>query len=871
MKYKHLVKILLFVLILQLCSISIVNAKKSKVEDEPIKLLIALDIMEKDEYTGIFWETVPVTRGRMAQILCKLYSVEPEKDAVAKFEDVSDGDRAYVETAVRNGYMLGYGEGKFGPDDIITMEQAIKVFVSLTGGNNVAKTFGGYPDGYIKLARRLGILDGITTNYKSDATQKDIANLLYNAMMSGGLDVTGITGDNVLYSVNENETLLTEKLDIYRYSGIVEEDDVTGLSSADGADMGKVCIGGAYYYDPENFTDELLGCSVVVYARVKNENDFGTIVYVEESTKNKVLILDGNEKEFDSISERKVNYYEGKKLKNIELNFAVDMIYNGKAIAFDEKYIDGEKEYIKFIDNDGKDGYDVVVIYDYKDYIIEKVSVNSEKITFKYGQNPISLEDAIIRYYGNKERPTIQSLTEDDVVSVAISENETDDKVYTIRIGKESITGVLEYIKANDETCFTISGEKVFVSDTYENLVNAGYIQEAKAGDSGKFLINAFGKVVSFDATRANVSVGYLVAWCKNEGYFGTDTFSVKIYTQEKKLETYVTDEKVKINNKNMYSSKIVNDSTYTSLLNKKQLVIYNQKDGVLKEIVFPKDGYDAQEFSVDAKANFRCVRTGVLSNKYLMNSNTIIFQVPNNSSTESEFDDETNYNVINSNSLSVERDYGLELYEVAENGIVGYIVLEYDANALGISSGTTSIVVKSVIESVDANNDANDVILGYDESGKEVEIWAINSDSLIDATLNRKPQAGDVIQYRTDSTGRVKRIVICHDVLNYDKYYTPTPYTTGEVNSNPQATKVFGRVHSINSGLMTVYCGDEYEEITPDKISECVSNTGSAIFKYHKNVGLFEKITFDEIFKGDRVFAAIDKSNRTRIVVVYE
>ena len=112
---------------------TILAANDDSGESRRIKMLSSLGIIEADSKTGMFWDDSLVERREIVRILCKMSAIKPMVDSEPRFYDVAEEDRSYVETAVRNGYMAGYGDGEFGPRDYITRGQMLKVIVSLLG------------------------------------------------------------------------------------------------------------------------------------------------------------------------------------------------------------------------------------------------------------------------------------------------------------------------------------------------------------------------------------------------------------------------------------------------------------------------------------------------------------------------------------------------------------------------------------------------------------------------------------------------------------------------------------------------------------------------------------------------------------------
>jgi len=114
------------------------------------------------------------TRGMIATVLWRMEK-EPTASVTSIFEDVARG--AYyadgVNWALENGIVVGYGNGKFGPDDSITREQMASILSRYA-------QFKGY--GVSKTASLDRFSDGVTT---SDYAKTPMAWAVENGIISG--------------------------------------------------------------------------------------------------------------------------------------------------------------------------------------------------------------------------------------------------------------------------------------------------------------------------------------------------------------------------------------------------------------------------------------------------------------------------------------------------------------------------------------------------------------------------------------------------------------------------------------------------------------------------------------------------------------
>ncbi|OUQ25743.1 hypothetical protein B5E80_03915 [Flavonifractor sp. An135] len=93
----------------------------------------------------------------------------------------------YVNLAQSEGLISGYGNGRFGPDDAVTVGQAVTIVLRLMGYTE--EDVGAlWPQDYMQKAADLGLLDGISTNSSAAMTRGEAALLLYAMLKSDTKD-----------------------------------------------------------------------------------------------------------------------------------------------------------------------------------------------------------------------------------------------------------------------------------------------------------------------------------------------------------------------------------------------------------------------------------------------------------------------------------------------------------------------------------------------------------------------------------------------------------------------------------------------------------------------------------------------------------
>ncbi|OUQ56265.1 hypothetical protein B5E56_13255 [Flavonifractor sp. An112] len=124
------------------------------------------------------------------------------------FSDVAGSHWAapYINLACEEGLVSGYGNGTFGPDDPVTVGQAVTVVLRLLGyTTDQVGPF--WPEDYMALGEQLGLLEGVSGDPDHALTRGEAALLLYALLGqsdSAGRDYI----DNLCASKVENAVLL---------------------------------------------------------------------------------------------------------------------------------------------------------------------------------------------------------------------------------------------------------------------------------------------------------------------------------------------------------------------------------------------------------------------------------------------------------------------------------------------------------------------------------------------------------------------------------------------------------------------------------------------------------------------------------------
>ena len=215
--------------------------------------LTALGVINGDD-NGLFNPDNQVTRAEFTKMAVEALG---EGDAAtsqttSQFTDAANTTvhwaAGYISQGVSDGFINGYDDTTFGPDDQVTYAQACKMLVAAIGYTTYAENQGGWPSGYVAQATTLGITAGVSATNDTNLTRAQVATLIYNAM-DVPLCVIDSWENNVNYATGEiistpvlkkldgkenrdYQTLLTDRHDAYKVKGRVTQNSI-GSSGLD--------------------------------------------------------------------------------------------------------------------------------------------------------------------------------------------------------------------------------------------------------------------------------------------------------------------------------------------------------------------------------------------------------------------------------------------------------------------------------------------------------------------------------------------------------------------------------------------------------------------------------------------------------------
>lgn len=149
------------------------------------ELLSDLSIMQGDPNGNMRYGD-RVSRAECAKIVVAASKYRDSVDMNSKrsaFKDVTAEHWAapYVTVGIKNGLFKGYFDATFRPDNTVTYEEAITMLLRVLDYTD-GDIGDDWPYDQIDMAKKLGMLDGVTKSIGQELTRRDISKMVYNTL-----------------------------------------------------------------------------------------------------------------------------------------------------------------------------------------------------------------------------------------------------------------------------------------------------------------------------------------------------------------------------------------------------------------------------------------------------------------------------------------------------------------------------------------------------------------------------------------------------------------------------------------------------------------------------------------------------------------
>ena len=828
---------------------------------EAVESLSKLGIVTGYE-DGTYKPEETVTRAEMAALIARIQGYEETAKANANtvFTDVPSTYWAsgYVAQANGQGIINGYGDGTFGPDDAVKYEEAVKMIMATLGYTPYAMNNGGYPTGYLAAAQFYGVTKSVSNAVTgTGANRGTIAQLLANAIDTPIMGQSKWSTDgSVEYTIydgkdnNSYKTLMSENLDVVKLKGVITETSVATLKGTkeinnDEAAKIKVSVTGNYDTNNKDFqfdsngdyagedtflvaesdAEDYLGMAVILYVRENDDNEYEVISIAADGTKNDIVtftldqfdMLDGDDyiKYFkNSTDSSSIKKQLSKKSDKTEKAVAT---LNGEVTDIDNIFGDsavvataGKSQkggLVTLIDNDGKTGYDVVMVEVAATAVVDEIG--DETVSFKEStdipgsgsMSSLDVEedatDTVIDIVKDGKAIAYTDLKEWDVLSI-VAPNDSNKGYIKVDVISNPITGQI----TSDKTSKTSATNKAYKIDgKFYDVAEGSYKTNGlSVNDAGIFYIDKYGKIAAFSedssvATGVAGTYGYVFNTLVTDKNMDKEVQVKLITANGAELLTFASSVNVSLANGNKATFKtsditdenVKNDDatqngfTVTDL--KGQVVKYTKNSsGALKTIVFANynDSFESVSYTSATETydadNYRL-------GKYIDKDSKVFFV---NKSDADKCSLGTPEDLSDNNTYKVLAFYADSKAE--ENNIV---VIEGNTNT---SSKATSLAVITSAATAKDENDNDIMMLSYIVDGTVVnDVNTIDDVDIVSGegkALNVTLNAGDIVRIKTNSAGKISGITVLWDMAEDVRADYDTTYATQKTTGDPAGTR---------------------------------------------------------------------------------
>lgn len=507
-------------------------------------ILFKTDILTVDEY-GNFAPKVNLKRNEMCYTLAKMAGVSTESQFEQIFSDVDESvEYAYEINALqRQNILSGSGDGTFNPDAYVLVQDVLVPIVKILGVEDLALAKGGYPKGYISVAREHKLLKGVQSGINGLITKLDFARIVANAVECPLYEISGMHQGGGMIKEKSDETLLSKNHNILKITGLVSANQYGGISRS-AVGIGSVVVGEELLFAGDTDISKHLGYSVEAYYD-RDTNIIKSYRFDKRCTT--FQITDEQEPSFDGNI---LSYIKDEtRTKQEKIDASTVILYNLKPIK-DIRNITGDIKdaIITCVDNNGDNNIDTLVVNKFQHKIVRYLDIGSKILFLENETEPIYLEQTECEFY-DYDGMLLDETYVKKGSAVSIIESE-DGKNVQFYLGNSPLVGIVE----------GVSDDRVTIDGMEYRWCQSFDTSKFRVGDTMTFQMSIDNKII--DISKAIVQnsgrkIGYIVDY---EYLLNEEQVRIKMaaYGEENPIKYYVAD-KIMVDGARLKPEKLFN------------------------------------------------------------------------------------------------------------------------------------------------------------------------------------------------------------------------------------------------------------------------------------------------------------------------
>ena len=707
----------------------------------------------------------------------------------------------------------------------ISVNEALEITVNVLGYDHYHKDKEEID--YNSIANERKLTDEIVGDYTDAMSYSNMLKILFKAIEVPLVCADLSTAFNYYVTdINDEVTLLSYYMNIFSEKGIVNGNACTQLTSVGNLYEDEIMIDGYLYRAGDSGADNLLGYNIKFYYFRDEIADQNIVLYCKPFKTKTIEVESRNVLTYDT----NILQYEIENGKNKTLRLAngFNVIYNGLVkTKYDSNLFTSLNGNIKAIDNNNDDFYDIVVIKDSYDAIVERVS--EETIYFKHGIQKIDLSDdnnaefIIFNTYGQRiTKEDILKCDEWNIMTIEYAQSEGSER-YTIYFSRKSLTGKLSMYRS-DEKIMKIADEQFKVSEyMLDNFNNNNIVL-----NDVKAIINANNEVVYLIYRSYEAQYGYVTKHkyieCDEDG---NESIILKLFQQDGQIVQYKCFEKVRIDGQRYNSLYAAHTYLDTNICLNNLIIFKLNSQGLINEIDLPYENISTPKGLADreTKESFNQKykgdelqyksASGIFGGKVALGSNPVLFFIPVDSNYNLLTDEEKYFYIGKQTNLKDDSNYGLLAYGLSDSELATDIaVIRYKPYQPSIRNQDAGSVFCSVNEVYIEEEEEVYTEITYFNDG--VEKKAIVSNEIKDTVLTMT--RGDVFLFAVDNDGKIVSIKQLYD-------YNTKSIIGGSTAFNAVNRYQFGKVEEVQDKFMKMSGVEEIFNIGSANVYICDSN----------------------------------------------
>lgn len=789
---------------------------------EDVELLSALGIFVGDD-KGYFNPEDTITRAEATAVVTRMLGYNfTAGNFPTTYSDVPANHWAsgVIATGTSLGIVVGYGDGRFGPEDPVKYEEILTMIVRGLGYDPMVNSLkGNWPYNYITVANQIGIKSNVKGYITGDeAPRKLVASFVASALNVPVMDQVSY-GSHIEYAAMDGtngrpyRTLLSEQFDTYKIKGLVYASDKSSVdgSSSYNSNYVKIQVQNAYKYEElEDYVNdnELLtvydngelrnyvGSPITAYIKETDnrQSDYELVSFVIDNNELEEVIINAENIDLSNNSKATRNF--GSENKSKPILVAWDDNYNRRnsyyidanaSILLNDNFyanvkdsnvtndiFDIEYGIITLKDNDDDNNYDIIQIDVYVTMVIDEIydkymkitDINNYQPALRFDDYYIDEEDLSYTFVLNGKEIDFDDLRKYDVLSIkanALNNGKIDVKEadnYYIIVSRNTLNGSVSAIgHDNDKTYYRINDD--------EYVTVPGLIDELSLSDKGTFYLDAFGKIAYFDVDlySSNTEYAYIHRVGSSEYHF--DEFvSMRMVFSDGYADVLGTPTKgFTIYDENGVAHKVHLGKTNSTYENFYANYWDEKLEGQMVKFDVNSNGeitkvYLAQDRD-DSSKTFSLDKS-LKDARYREKSETL-GNVSVNDNTVIFFmpesvEDINDIKVGSINSLEDDEYYNADIYDLDNNLNARLIVIKGEVNTVQLKKNI--YLIKDVSVAIDQYGDIVQKLKVFYQ-GETLTLYVDPDEGEFDV------QEGDVVTLNFDAFGYINRLVKIYDITD--------------------------------------------------------------------------------------------------------